>query len=73
MIALELQRLILSALLFLAGAFLLRWLWNMTMPALLGYRQADYWQALRLMLVAGILATAAVFMIQFVSASVPFL
>lgn len=42
------------ALLFLA-TWLLKWLWNMTMPEVFGLKVITYWQAFRLLLIAGLL------------------
>jgi hypothetical protein len=32
-----------------------RWLWNTTMPEVFGLRQLSFWQAFKIMLLAGIL------------------
>jgi len=32
-----------------------RWLWNTTMPEVFGLRELSFWQALKIMLLAGIL------------------
>lgn len=42
------------ALLFLA-AWLLKWLWNMTIPQVFGLKEITFWQAFRLLLIAGLL------------------
>ena len=34
---------------------LLRWLWNLTMPRIFGLPQIAFWEAFRLLLIAGIL------------------
>ena len=34
---------------------LLRWLWNMTMPQVFGLKEITYWQAFRILIIAGIL------------------
>ncbi len=34
---------------------LLKWLWNMTMPEVFHLKPITYWQAFRLMLIAGLL------------------
>lgn len=34
---------------------LLRWLWNLTMPRIFGLPQIEFWEAFRLLLIAGIL------------------
>lgn len=47
-----------AALLFLVSA-LLQWLWNITMPQVFGLKEINYWQAFRLLLIAGILFGAA--------------
>lgn len=41
--------------LFLLLAALLKWLWNITMPAVFNLKELAYWQAVRLMLIAAIL------------------
>lgn len=40
---------------FFLVVWLLRWLWNITMPALFQLKQVTYWQAFRLMIIAAIL------------------
>ncbi|NMA96200.1 MAG: hypothetical protein GX974_09200 [Clostridiales bacterium] len=35
--------------------FLLRWLWNMTMPRIFNLPEITYWEAFRLILIMGIL------------------
>ncbi len=47
--------LLLGVLVVLAAAALLEWLWNMTIPELFGLKIVTYWQALRLLLIAGLL------------------
>jgi hypothetical protein len=44
----------LIALIFLVPA-ILQWLWNFTMPDVFGLSELTYWQAFRLLLIAGIL------------------
>jgi len=34
---------------------LLRWLWNMTVPQVFGLKEITYWQAFRILIIAGIL------------------
>ncbi|HOB87384.1 MAG TPA: hypothetical protein PKO38_06830 [Bacillota bacterium] len=34
---------------------LLQWLWNITIPELFGLKELNYWQAMRLLLIATIL------------------
>mgnify|MGYP001060447094 CR=1 FL=1 len=50
---------ILLAFLFIGLLFaltaLLQWLWNITMPEVFNLKTIDYWQAFRLLLIAGIL------------------
>jgi hypothetical protein len=41
-------------LLFL-GTWLLQWLWNITMPQVFNLKTVTFWQAFRLLLIAGIL------------------
>lgn len=41
--------------LLLLAAWLLKWLWNMTMPQVFGLKVITYWQAFRLLLIAGLL------------------
>jgi hypothetical protein len=40
---------------FFLVVWLLKWLWNITMPALFQLKQVTYWQAFRLMIIAAIL------------------
>lgn len=47
--------LVFGVLLVLAASALLEWLWNMTIPELFGLKVVTYWQALRLLLIAGLL------------------
>jgi len=47
--------LLLAAGLFFLGAFLLRYLWNTTIPELFNLKQVTYWQAFRLLLIASLL------------------
>ncbi|HED23997.1 MAG TPA: hypothetical protein ENN91_02630 [Firmicutes bacterium] len=49
-----------AVLLFLVSA-LLQWLWNITMPQVFSLKEINYWQAFRLLLIAGILFGAAGF------------
>lgn len=44
----------LVGLLFLV-AWLLQWLWNITMPQVFGLKEITYWQAFRLLIIAAIL------------------
>jgi hypothetical protein len=46
---------ILVAILFFAIPTFLQWLWNMTIPELFGLKGLTYWQAFRLLLIAGLL------------------
>jgi len=41
-------------LVFVATA-LFRWLWNITMPEVFGLKRITYWQAFRLLILAGML------------------
>jgi hypothetical protein len=41
--------------LFLLLAGLLQWLWNITMPDVFNLKKINYWQAFRLLLIAGLL------------------
>ncbi|HQE23617.1 MAG: hypothetical protein ACOX6F_06050 [Syntrophomonadaceae bacterium] len=36
-------------------AWLLQWLWNITMPQVFGLKEITYWQAFRLLIIAAIL------------------
>ena len=40
---------------FFLVVWLLKWLWNITLPALFQLKQITYWQAFRLMIIAAIL------------------
>ena len=37
------------------SAAILMWLWNITIPDVFGLRELQYWQAFRLLLIAGLL------------------
>ena len=39
----------------LLSAWLLRWLWNRTMPEVFGWKQITFWQAFRLQLICWLL------------------
>lgn len=41
-------------LLFIVSA-VLKWLWNITMPEVFNLKEITYWQAFRLLIIAGIL------------------
>ncbi|KJS11158.1 MAG: hypothetical protein VR67_15585 [Peptococcaceae bacterium BRH_c8a] len=41
--------------LLLVLAFLLNWLWNITIPQVFGLKEITYWQAFRLLIIAGLL------------------
>ncbi len=41
--------------LFFVIVYLFQWLWNITMPEVFGLKVITYWQALRLLLIAGML------------------
>jgi len=41
--------------LIFAVAALLQWLWNITMPEVFNLKTITYWQAFRLLIIAGIL------------------
>lgn len=41
--------------LIFAFTALLQWLWNITMPDVFGLKQITFWQAFRLLIIAGIL------------------
>lgn len=47
--------LFLIVLALLIAAAILQWLWNETMPDVFGLTVVTYWQALRLLLIAGII------------------
>ena len=44
-----------AVLLFLVVTALFRWLWNITMPEVFGLKRITYWQAFRLLIMAGML------------------
>jgi len=50
-----LEFIILAAGLLFWGAFLLRYLWNTTIPELFNLKPVTYWQAFRLLLIASLL------------------
>lgn len=43
--------------LVLLGTAIFQWLWNITMPAVFGLREISFWQAFRLLLIAGFLTS----------------
>lgn len=45
---------LIAGIVFLVSA-LFRWLWNMTAPEVFGLKSITYWQALRIIIIAGIL------------------
>jgi len=45
----------LGILLFFVVADIFRWLWNITMPEVFNLKEISFWQAFRLLLIAGIL------------------
>lgn len=47
--------------LFFAITGLFQWLWNITMPEVFNLKRVTFWQALRLLLIAGILFGGAHF------------
>ncbi len=47
--------------LFFAVTGLFQWLWNITMPDVFNLKKITFWQALRLLLIAGILFGGARF------------
>ena len=46
---------LLAIIIFFLIAVIFRWLWNITMPQVFGLKEITYWQAFRLLLIAGIL------------------
>lgn len=47
--------LLLGFVLLLAASAILQWLWNITMPQVFGLRMIEFWEAFRLLLIAGLL------------------
>lgn len=45
--------LVIALILLVTAVF--QWLWNITMPDVFNLKKIDYWQAFRLLLIAGIL------------------
>jgi hypothetical protein len=41
--------------LFAVLVLVFRWLWNTTMPDVFGFRQVTFWQAVKILILAGIL------------------
>lgn len=41
--------------LFFLLTLLLQWLWNITMPDVFGLKEITFWQALRLLIISGLL------------------
>ncbi|OPL11043.1 MAG: hypothetical protein AVO34_02790 [Firmicutes bacterium ML8_F2] len=50
---------ILVVALFFLVSVILQWLWNITMPQVFALREINFWQAFRLLLIAGILFGAS--------------
>jgi len=50
-----------AVIMFFAVSALLQLLWNMTLPDLFGTKTINYWQAFRLLLIAGILFSPGAF------------
>ncbi len=46
---------LLAVVIFFLTALIFRWLWNITVPQVFGLKEITYWQAFRLLLIAGIL------------------
>ena len=44
-----------AVLLFFAVTALFQWLWNLTVPEVFGLKRITYWQAFRLLILAGML------------------
>lgn len=55
---------ILGIVLFFVVTKLLQWLWNITMPQVFGLKEITFWQAFRLLLIAGILFGGTHFNLQ---------
>ncbi len=47
--------LLLGFVLLLAASAILQWLWNITMPQVFGLKMIEFWEAFRLLLIAGLL------------------
>jgi hypothetical protein len=45
----------LALFLFLIVVMIFKWLWNITMPQVFNLRMISFWQALRLLIIAGML------------------
>lgn len=60
-LALILLLLILIPLIVAISTAIFRWLWNITMPQVFGLREITFWQAFRLLLLAGFLFGAGSF------------
>lgn len=50
------------AVILLLLALLLRWLWNITIPQVFGLKEITYWQAFRLLIIAGLLFGGPVYL-----------
>lgn len=48
--------------LLLVLTLLLHWLWNITMPEVFGLKEITYWQAFRLLIIAGLLFGGPVYL-----------
>jgi len=45
----------LAVVILFVAAWLLQWLWNITMPEVFNLKEITYWQAFRLLIIAAIL------------------
>lgn len=56
---------LLAVVVWFALSALLQWLWNITITRIFGVREITYWEAFRLLIIAGILFGGSVFRINF--------
>lgn len=56
---------LLAVVILFAVSALLQWLWNITITRIFGVREITYWEAFRLLIIAGILFGGSVFRINF--------
>lgn len=57
--------LLVAVVVLFALSALLQWLWNITMTKIFGVREITYWEAFRLLIIAGILFGGSSFRINF--------
>ena len=49
---------VIAILFIVVGTAIFQWLWNITMPEVFGLSEISFWQAFRLLLIAGFLTSS---------------